>query len=67
MFILQGAIYSNFTKELFIGFVLSSIAFIVPINLWYHLGGCIELLVIYNILGIISYFIKNIVIYRNKI
>ncbi|MEG1311620.1 MAG: hypothetical protein ACRCXA_00810 [Peptostreptococcaceae bacterium] len=65
-FIIQGSIYSNFTKELIIGFVLSSIAFIVPINLWYHMGSCIEFLVIYNVLGIISYFIKNRAIYRNK-
>ena len=66
IFIIQGAIYSNFRKGLIIGFILSSIAFIVPINLLYHMGSCIELLVIYNILGIISYFIKNKIIYRNK-
>ena len=66
IFMIQGGIYSNFTKELIIGFVLSSIAFIVPINLWYHMGNCIDLLVIYNILGIISYFIKNRMIYKNK-
>lgn len=65
-FIIQGGIYSNFSKELIIGFILSSIAFIVPINLWFHMSSCIELLVIYNILGIISYFIKNRLIYRSK-
>ncbi len=58
--------YSSLKKELIIGFTLSSVAFIVPINLWYHMGSCIEFLVIYNILGIISYLIKNKVVHKNK-
>jgi len=58
-FIIQGAIYSDFKKKLLLGFILSSIAFIVPINLLYHMGSCIELLVIYNVLGIISFFVKK--------
>ena len=66
IFIIQGRIYSGFTKELIIGFVLSSIAFIAPINLWCSMGSCIELLIIYNILGIISYLVKSRVIYRSK-
>lgn len=58
-FIIQGAIYSDLKKELLLGFILSSIAFMVPINLLYHMGSCIELLVIYNIFGIISFFVKK--------
>lgn len=65
-FIIQGTIYSSLKKELIIGFILSSIAFIVPINLWYSMGSCIVFLVIYNILGITSYLIKNRIVHKNK-
>lgn len=33
IFIIQGIIYSDFKKQLPIGFLLSSLAFIIPINL----------------------------------
>lgn len=66
IFIMQGLIYSDFKRELLIGFILSSIGFIIPINLFYNMGSCIEFLVIYNILGFISYFIKNKITCRNK-
>ncbi len=59
IFIIQGIIYSDLKKQLPIGFLLSSLAFIIPINLLFHMGSCIELLVIYNILGIISFLIKK--------
>lgn len=59
IFIIQGIMHSDFKKELLIGFILSSIAFIVPINLWFHMGSCIELLIVYNILGIVSFLVKN--------
>ena len=64
IFIMQGAMYSSFNKELIIGFILSSIAFIAPINLLYKMGSCIEILVVYNILGFISYVIKSKVVYK---
>ena len=54
IFIIQGIIYSDLKEQLPIGFLLSSLAFIIPINLLFHMGSCIELLVIYNILGIIN-------------
>lgn len=59
VFIVQGALYSDLKKQLIIGFILSSIAFIVPINLWFNMGSCIELLIFYNILGIISFLVKR--------
>ena len=59
IFIVQGYMYSDFIKQLLIGLVLSSIAFIVPINLWFNMGSCIDLLIIYNILAIVSFLIKN--------
>lgn len=59
IFVIQGIMYSNFKKELIIGFVLSSIAFIVPTNLLYNMGNCIDLLIVYNMLGIGSFLVKN--------
>lgn len=65
IFIVQGAIYLDLKKQLPTGFLLSSIAFIIPINLWFNMGSCIELLVIYNILGIISFFVKKKIFCRH--
>ena len=59
VFIVQGYMYSYLIKQLLVALVLSSIAFIVPINLWFNMGSCIELLIIYNILAIVSFLIKN--------
>ena len=59
VFIVQGYMYSYLIKQLLIGLVLSSIAFIVPINLWFSMGSCIYLIIIYNILAIVSFLIKN--------
>lgn len=59
IFVIQGIIYSNLKKELLIGFTLSSIAFIVPTNLLYNMGSCIDLLIVYNILGIGSFLVKK--------
>ena len=51
--------------DVLISLVLTSIAFIIPINLLYNMGSCIDLLVIYNLLALITYFIQNI-IRKNK-
>ncbi len=65
-FIVQGIICSDFIKELLIGFVISSLAFIIPINLLYNMGNCIDLLVFYNVLGVISYFVKKKIISKKQ-
>ena len=59
MYIILGLISSNFKIELLISLILLSIAFIIPINLMFNMGNCIDLVIIYNILSLISYFIKN--------
>lgn len=46
-------------KELLIGLILLSITFLIPINLYFHMGTCIDLVIIYNALGVISYLIKR--------
>lgn len=66
IFVIQGAMYSNLKEELLVGLILSSISFIIPINLFYNMGSCIGFMIIYNLLGIVSYCIKNKIIYRDK-
>ena len=61
IFIIQGIMYSNIKRELIIGFTLSSLSFLISINLFYSMGSCIELAVFYNVLGIISFLGKNII------
>ena len=59
IYISLGIICSEFKKELLISLILLSITFLIPINLWFHMGTCMELVIIYNILGSISYLIKK--------
>ena len=61
IFIIQGIMYSNIKRELIIGFTLSSLSFLISINLFYSMGSCIDLVVFYNVLGIISFLGKNII------
>jgi hypothetical protein len=49
---------SEFIKEFLISLLLLSLTFLIPINLCYNMGSCIELLLIYVIFGCVSYFIK---------
>lgn len=59
MYITLGIISSNIKKELLLSLVLLSITFLIPINLWFNMGTCIDLIIIYNILSIFSYLIKK--------
>ena len=59
IYIVLGLIYSNFKKELLISLLLISLTFIILINLYFRMGSCIETMVIYNILSISSYLIKD--------
>ncbi len=59
MYIILGLICSDFKKELLISMILTSLAFIIPINLWFNMGTCIDCVLIYNILSLIIFFIKK--------
>ena len=59
MYIILGIVCSDLKKELLISLILLSITFLVPINLWFHMGSCIDLVIIYNTLSVISYLIKS--------
>lgn len=59
MYIVLGIINSDLKKELLISLILLSISFLTLINLKFNMGTCIDLVIIYNILSFISYFIKT--------
>ena len=59
IYIILGLICSNLKKELIISLILLSISFLLPINLLFHMGTCIDLVIFYNILSIITYSIKR--------
>jgi hypothetical protein len=58
MYILLGLISSD-KKELLICLIALSIIFLIPINIWFNMGNCIDLVIIYNILACVSYLIKT--------
>ena len=47
--------------DVLVSLVLTSIAFIIPINLLYNMGSCIDLLVIYNVIAGITYLIRVVI------
>ena len=59
MYILQGIICSDLKKELLISLALLSVAFLIPVNLLFHMGSCLDLAFIYNALSVVAYLIKR--------
>lgn len=59
VFIFQGIIYSNLKKDFLVGISLSSLAFFIPINIWFSMGNCIIFLLIYITMSLISFYFKN--------
>ena len=59
IYIVLGVISSDIKSELLISLILISITFLIPINLMFNMGTCIDLVIIYTILSCISYFIKR--------
>ena len=66
IYMLVGVLCFDIKKELLISLILLSITFLIPINLWFNMGNCIGLVVIYNILSYISYLIKKKIRYFNR-
>ena len=58
MYILLGLI-SNDKKELLMCLIALSITFLIPINLWFHMGTCFVYAIIYCALSYVSYLIKK--------
>lgn len=58
IFIIQGIISSNSIKTMLIGLLLSSISVMLPIFMWYNMDSMIVPVIIYNLLGILVFFIR---------
>ena len=54
LYIAAGAVCSGFAQEFLPCMLLTSVAFIVPINAWFRMGSCLDLLLIYIALAFIS-------------
>ena len=52
--------------ELIIKLILTSVAFIIPINIWFHMGSCVELVFLYSFISVVTYIVKQAV-NKNKI
>ena len=63
LYIIIGLFSSS--KGFLLKLILISVSFVIPINLWFYMGSCIELVFLYSFLAVISYAIKN-VISKNK-
>lgn len=61
MYIVIGAISSSFVWELLPSAIFTSIAFLIPINLWFHMGSCIESALIYTLFACVSYMVKKLI------
>ena len=72
-YVLIGLIHSNTKIEFFLCLLLTTAAFLIPINVWFRGRSCIDLAAIhnalavfYNFLALISYWIKKKLEKRNK-
>ena len=65
IFLLIG-LTSGSIKELVISMLLTSVAFLIPINLWFNMGTCVIFAIIYIILSCIVFLIKTIIKKKNK-
>lgn len=59
VFILQGIMSSNSKVYMILGFLLSSIAVILPCSIFYNMSSMIPPVIIYLILGVVSFFLTN--------
>ncbi|MBQ9086093.1 MAG: hypothetical protein IJY47_02780 [Clostridia bacterium] len=61
LFFVQALLSANIT-HLVLGALLSSVAFLFPINLLYHMGSCLELLTVYLFIAAAGYLIRHLFI-----
>ena len=61
MYILIGVLCDDFLTELLIPMLLTSAAFLIPINLFFNMGSCVEWVALYIVLGGGSYLIKRLI------
>lgn len=60
MYVITGIICTDLKKELLFSLLLSSVTFLIPVNIYFDMGTtCIGWVLIYIALGCAVYFIKN--------
>jgi hypothetical protein len=59
IYIFQGIISANSKKVLFIGLIVSSVAAILPTEIWYNMSSLLIPITIYILLALLSYYITN--------
>ena len=57
----QGVFLSKSKFKFVLGILLSDVALLVSLNLWYNMGNCVDLAVVYTVLGLLAYIIKCII------
>lgn len=67
MYVAIGIICRDLKKELLFSLLLTSVAFLIPVNLFFNMGPCIGLVLIYIALGCAVYFIKNAIKKKQKV
>lgn len=65
LYILFGVACSK-PVELLIGILLTDLAFLLPINLCFHMGTCLGYALVYSSLGAGAFFIKRKIQQRHK-
>ena len=61
MYILIGVLCNDFLTEGLVPMLLTSAAFLIPINLFFNMGSCVEWVALYIVLGGGSYLIKRLI------
>ncbi|ASV67348.1 hypothetical protein CKF48_08435 [Cytobacillus kochii] len=56
-FIIQGIICARLIKQMIIGFICSSAAIIIPVSYWFEVGSMVNAVILYTVLGLISFFL----------
>lgn len=65
IFIIQGIIYSNSKGSMIVGFTLSTVAVILPITIWYKIGNILTPVIIYLLLGMLSFYLCKKIKYKS--
>lgn len=59
MYVVFGAVCNALWKEWLVGILGISLALLLPINLWFHMGSCVEWALIYTALSLIAFFVRK--------
>ena len=61
IYVFQGVFLSKTKLRLCFGILISDAALLISLNLWYNMGNCIDLALIYTVLGLLAYIVKRVI------